>query len=235
MRPWTVFLGSLGLAVVLGASCDGGDEKATDGDTPVDTEETPADTDETPADTDETPADTPTDTDTPADTDTTVETDTPLDTDTTLGDSADSAAVESGTPGDTGVLPPPDPPDSGATDTGGGAPPDPCGPVDVPDCNGDCANPLLLQDDVCHDGRAAGMADFDCAEFNFDEGACIEDTDAQPCPDPLDVRDCVGRCYPETWVGDGQCDDGTTYPHGDPNFACAEFQDDGGDCIPLVP
>ncbi len=44
------------------------------------------------------------------------------------------------------------------------------------------------------------------------------------------VRDCGGACYPATWVGDGGCDDGTLFNWGAPDFSCAVFAFDEGDC-----
>jgi len=43
--------------------------------------------------------------------------------------------------------------------------------------------------------------------------------------------DCNGTPAPENWLGDGYCDDGTYTWNGDPiDFACDEFNFDGGDC-----
>lgn len=42
-----------------------------------------------------------------------------------------------------------------------------------------------------------------------------------------EVEDCNGNCYPASWVGDGVCDDGFSFPS---DFMCAEFGWDGGDC-----
>jgi hypothetical protein len=45
------------------------------------------------------------------------------------------------------------------------------------------------------------------------------------------ILDCNGECYPADYVGDGViCDDGTPQPWGAPDFACAAFGFDGGDC-----
>lgn len=47
----------------------------------------------------------------------------------------------------------------------------------------------------------------------------------------LGVPDCNGACYPEAYIGDGAiCDDGTLRPWGSPDFSCAIFGYDGGDC-----
>lgn len=42
-----------------------------------------------------------------------------------------------------------------------------------------------------------------------------------------ETPDCNGNCYPASWVGDGVCDDGYTFPS---DFMCAAFGWDGGDC-----
>lgn len=46
-----------------------------------------------------------------------------------------------------------------------------------------------------------------------------------------EIADCNGNCCPETWVGDGYCDDGTYAWNGIPIFLnCDQFGNDGGDC-----
>lgn len=207
------------LAAILVASCTTG-EKDTD---PVDDSDV-VDTDPViETDTD--------DSDPVIDTDP-VETDVDTDDDTDLtNDSNDTQAVDSFNPDTTT---PPDPPDTVDTFGGGGGEtggdPGPCDPFEVQDCDGECFNQLLLGDGVCHDGVQAGTPNFDCLEYNYDDGDCLGDTDDGPCPDPLDVRDCNSKCWPLAWVGDGSCDDGTVYPHGDPDFACLLFAYDDGDC-----
>lgn len=42
--------------------------------------------------------------------------------------------------------------------------------------------------------------------------------------------DCGGACRDSTWVGDGNCDDGTPRPGGTANFNCDAHDGDGGDC-----
>jgi hypothetical protein len=46
------------------------------------------------------------------------------------------------------------------------------------------------------------------------------------------VPDCNSTCYQADWVGDGYCDDSTTYPWGSPDFMCSQYQFDFGDCAP---
>ena len=46
-----------------------------------------------------------------------------------------------------------------------------------------------------------------------------------------EIADCNGNCCPETWVGDGFCDDGTYTYNGIAIFLnCEQFGNDGGDC-----
>jgi len=47
------------------------------------------------------------------------------------------------------------------------------------------------------------------------------------CGDAGGVRDCAGRCVAPVGVGDGCCDAGAS---GGPDYACAAFACDGGDC-----
>ncbi len=52
----------------------------------------------------------------------------------------------------------------------------------------------------------------------------------QACPTG-EIQDCNGNCCPETWVGDGFCDDGTYAWNGIAIFLnCDQFANDGGDC-----
>ena len=54
---------------------------------------------------------------------------------------------------------------------------------------------------------------------------------AANCPSGESL-DCDGNCWDSTWPGDGYCDDGTQYQWGDPNFNCALYNFDEGDCAP---
>jgi len=48
-----------------------------------------------------------------------------------------------------------------------------------------------------------------------------------------EIEDCFGNCCPDSWVGDGYCDDGTYSWNGIPIYLnCDEFDCDGGDCPP---
>jgi hypothetical protein len=234
MRSWSLAPVLLTLVALASGGCtpDGKDVQTDDTDVSDDTDPAPDDTDD---DTD------PTDT---LDTDPSVDSDT--DTDELPSDSdsdddsfgGDTFAQDSNgggpLPGDTG-------------DTGGGGGPGPgpgpggddtdvgCGPLQVLDCEGVCGNELLLGDGTCHDGLLPGAPNFDCESFDNDEGDCQGDTDNLPCGDPLEIRDCAGVCYRQTFLGDGMCDDGSPHPWGDPNFACDLFNQDNGDCPILLP
>ena len=48
-----------------------------------------------------------------------------------------------------------------------------------------------------------------------------------------EIEDCFGNCCPDSWVGDGYCDDGTYSWNGVPIYLnCDEFDCDAGDCPP---
>ena len=71
---------------------------------------------------------------------------------------------------------------------------------------------------------------------NVDNGNCA----FPECP-PGFVIGCNGLCAPETWIGDGWCDDGT-YGYDDGfgliipvDLMCEEFNWDEGDCEPVDP
>lgn len=50
------------------------------------------------------------------------------------------------------------------------------------------------------------------------------------CTTAGDILDCSGNCYPADWIGDGYCDDGTTYQWGSPDFYCSSHSWDANDC-----
>ncbi len=60
-----------------------------------------------------------------------------------------------------------------------------------------------------------------------DETDSTDDTDLPPACLPSAILDCAGICWPERYVGDGVCDDGTNFA---PDFACEDLAFDGGDC-----
>ena len=106
----------------------------------------------------------------------------------------------------------------------------------VLDCDGNCAPEFWIGDGWCDDG-AYGIYGPDgevvpinlwCEELNWDEGDC-EAID-EGCTEGL-IEDCNGICAPESWLGDGFCDDGSYSYNGNPIFFnCEEFNNDEGDC-----
>ncbi|MEC9390332.1 MAG: hypothetical protein VX944_09680, partial [Myxococcota bacterium] len=121
--------------------------------------------------------------------------------------------------------------DCESTGSGGSGSTGPCSDAgDVEDCNGDCYPESWVGDGVCEDDSWG--PDFDCPAFDSDGGDCDPSADGggddSACTDAGDIEDCNGDCFPESWIGDGICEDGTTSWGGD--FDCAEFESDGGDC-----
>ncbi len=56
------------------------------------------------------------------------------------------------------------------------------------------------------------------------------DVTCESCPDG-EIADCYGNCCPDTWIGDGYCDDGLYEWNGVPIYLnCGEFKCDLGDC-----
>ena len=134
---------------------------------------------------------------------------------------------------------------------------DSCLPTDV-DVNGDGAVNTWIGDGFCDDG-SYGLF-FQCDELSWDCGDCgdpivdpngycddappvsCEDEGLITCPDgscadsfddcPEGLVDCDGVAFTEeylAWIGDGYCD-GTDAAWG-LNFACAEYDCDGCDCV----
>ena len=67
-----------------------------------------------------------------------------------------------------------------------------------------------------------------CEELNWDEGDC--EVIPGECTAGL-IEDCNDICAPESWLGDGYCDDGSySYNGNDIYFNCDEFNNDEGDC-----
>ena len=104
------------------------------------------------------------------------------------------------------------------------------------DCDGNCAPDFWVGDGWCDDG-AYGIYDENgevvpinlmCEELQWDLGDC-EAIDEE-CTEGL-IEDCNGICAPESWLGDGYCDDGSySYNGNDIYFDCDEFNNDEGDC-----
>jgi hypothetical protein len=67
--------------------------------------------------------------------------------------------------------------------------------------------------------------------FGFTLACPEDDTDVEPLPDGVcasgAIPDCLGTCWPASYRGDNNCDDGTFYAA---NFYCAALLWDGGDC-----
>jgi hypothetical protein len=99
-----------------------------------------------------------------------------------------------------------------------------CKAGEVPDCHGACYPPSHLEDIVCDDGTQG--PDFNCQVFEFDHGACIPGE----CPGGTGfIRDCNGACLSAgAEIGDGVCHDGKNAAI--PNYGCANFGYDDGDC-----
>ena len=54
------------------------------------------------------------------------------------------------------------------------------------------------------------------------------------CPLSGQIYDCNGNCAPDSWVGDGSCDNGSyNFAGNDIFFNCDEFNNDEGDCDAL--
>ena len=110
-----------------------------------------------------------------------------------------------------------------------------CPSGETKDCAGNCAPSNWLADGYCDDGAYAynGTAiNFDCSEFNNDQGDCAQTTGVS-C-ESGEVVDCQNHCAPASWVGDGYCDDGA-YQYqrtGEVIYLnCATYQNDKGDCV----
>ena len=122
------------------------------------------------------------------------------------------------------------------------------------DCDGNCAPVSWVGDGWCDDGSYAifpseeaynnyydcidgGGNDCNqyivpinlmCEEINWDEGDC--EVIPGECTEGL-IEDCNDICAPESWLGDGYCDDGSySYNGNDIYFNCDEFNNDEGDC-----
>jgi len=104
------------------------------------------------------------------------------------------------------------------------------------DCEGNCGPVSWHTDGWCDDGNWGIYNEvgeivpvvFWCEELQWDGGDC--EVIPGECPEGQ-LEDCNGNCAPETWVGDGGCDDGSWSFNGVPiYFNCEVFNNDGGDC-----
>jgi hypothetical protein len=106
----------------------------------------------------------------------------------------------------------------------------------VNDCDGNCAPITWIGDGYCDDG-AWGVYDEDgnivpinlmCEEHQWDLGDC--EVIIEGCTE-TEIEDCNDNCAPDSWLGDGFCDDGSYEYNGNQIFFdCPEFNNDGGDC-----
>ncbi len=114
--------------------------------------------------------------------------------------------------------------------------------LNLEDCAGACypADDLtpLLGDGVCDDGTSPSGIDLNCVENGFDMDDCLTATIEGTCYS-CDSDECVWDCAlvcvdealtivggPDTWNGDGYCDDGSYGL----DLMCTEFGFDQGDC-----
>ena len=100
-----------------------------------------------------------------------------------------------------------------------------CTVTDCFDCTGKPCNGYAYNvgDGQCDQGAWGGF-DFNCTEFNFDDGDCEEEDVWVPC------YDCNGQLcmQQQQWsLGDGECDHGVW---GEADFNCSAFNFDDGDC-----
>ena len=91
------------------------------------------------------------------------------------------------------------------------------------------ASACCWMDGTCSDNVGSEDCTY-AGGFFYATNSCID----APCDVPVEcpngeIEDCNGNCFPANWVGDGICDDATTW---DAVFNCPEFNCDGGDCPP---
>jgi len=95
--------------------------------------------------------------------------------------------------------------------------------------DGYCDDGAYIPADYGYGGPAGVPIYLNCAEFQCDGGDCT--CDGGGGCSAGEIEDCNGNCCPETWVGDGYCDDGTYEWNGNLIYLnCTEFNNDGGDC-----
>ena len=93
------------------------------------------------------------------------------------------------------------------------------------DC-GDCGDAIVDPNGFCDDAPPSNCEDQGL--YTCPDGSCAESEDE--CPEAL--LDCQGNAFTEeflSWIGDGYCD-GVDMAYG-LDFACAEFDCDGCDCV----
>jgi len=106
----------------------------------------------------------------------------------------------------------------------------------VLDCDGNCSPESWVGDGWCDDGSygiyglEGGVVPINlwCSELEWDLGDCEQIPEG--CTEGL-IEDCNGICAPESWLGDGYCDDGSYVYNGNTIFFdCEVFNNDNGDC-----
>ena len=106
----------------------------------------------------------------------------------------------------------------------------------VNDCDGNCTPESWVGDGWCDDGAYAIWGPGDeavpvnlmCTELQWDLGDC--EVIDEGCTG-TEIEDCNDICAPDSWLGDGFCDDGSYEYNGNQIFFnCEEFNNDGGDC-----
>lgn len=66
------------------------------------------------------------------------------------------------------------------------------------------------------------------APADTDQDSAIDTSGPLPACAPGAVRDCDNVCWPSSYLGDGACDDGTTFAA---DFNCVTYTFDNGDCL----
>ncbi len=116
-------------------------------------------------------------------------------------------------------------------DCGGGSG---CQPGESEDCNGNCFPDWWLGDGECDQGQYTygGIPIYlNCPALNCDNGDCSPaECGVSGCP-AGESEDCNGNCFPDWWLGDGECDQGQYVHGGVPIYLnCPELNCDNGDC-----
>ena len=118
---------------------------------------------------------------------------------------------------------------SSETDCSNGVDDDSDGDVDCDDsdCVNDSACSGTTGETDCSDGTDNDADGYvDCQDSD-----CFNDPSCPTACSTGEEPDCNGNCAPSTWIGDGECDDGTYSWNGAQiYFNCTQFNNDNGDC-----